>query len=59
MDSFSGYKLKSSSYSIQPNDIIIRVRAGTSSAPTGQIAIALGNSDIKTYTQKKVAYSLQ
>lgn len=53
MDSFSGYKLKPSSHSIQPNDIIIRVKAGTISVPNGQIAIALGDDDIKTYTQKE------
>lgn len=53
MDSFSGYKLKPSSYSIQPNDIIIRIKAGTSSVPNGQIAIALGDNGIKIYTQKE------
>lgn len=52
MDSFSGYKLKPSSYSIQPNDIIIRVRAGISGMPNGQIAIALGKEYVKTYTKQ-------
>lgn len=52
MDSYSGYKLKPSSYSIQPNDIIIRVRAGISDMPNGQVAIALGKEYVKTYTKK-------
>ena len=52
MDSFSGYKLKPSSYSIQQNDIIIRVRAGIPDMPNGQIAIALGKEYVKTYTKQ-------
>ena len=52
MDSFNGYKLKPSSYSIQPNDIVIRVRAGISGMPNGQIAIALGKEYVKTYTKQ-------
>ena len=52
MDNYGGYKLKPSSYSIQPNDIIIRVRAGISGMPNGQIAIALGKEYVKTYTKQ-------
>lgn len=52
MDSYSGYKLKPSSYSIQPNDIIIRVRDGISDMPNGQLAIALGKDYVKTYTKQ-------
>ena len=52
MDNYDGYKLKPSSYAIQPNDIIIRVRAGIPNMPNGQIAIALGKEYVKTYTQK-------
>ena len=52
MDNYDGYKLKPSSYSIQPNDIVIRVRAGISGMPNGQIAIALGKEYVKTYTKQ-------
>ena len=52
MDNYGGYKLKPSSYSIQPNDIIIRVRDGISDMPNGQIAIALGKKYVKTYTEQ-------
>lgn len=52
MDNYGGYKLKPSSYSIQPNDIVIRVRAGIPDMPNGQIAIALGKEYVKTYTKQ-------
>ena len=52
MDNYGGYKLKPSSYSIQPNDIIIRVRAGVPDMPDGQIDIALGHDNVKTHTQE-------
>ena len=44
MNSYSGYKLKPKEYSIQPNDIIIRVIPGAVAVPTGTIAIALEDS---------------
>lgn len=40
MDSYNGYKLKPKEYSIQPNDIIIRVKNGSPTAPTNVIGIA-------------------
>ena len=47
MNNYNGYKLKPKGYSIQPNDIIIRVIGGSgTSVPIGQIAIALGDSYI-------------
>lgn len=49
MDNYSGYKLKPKEYSIQPNDIIIRVKGGMSFITNGQIALALGDSRISTY----------
>lgn len=52
MDNYGVYKLKPSSYSIQPNDIIIRVRDGISDMPNGQLAIALGKDYVKTYTKQ-------
>lgn len=48
MDSFNGYKLKPKEYSIQPNDIIIRVTGGVFTMPNGQIALALGDLEIST-----------
>lgn len=53
MDNYGGYKLKPRSYSIQPNDIIIRVKYGIPDMPNGQIAIAVGKECLKTYTQKE------
>ena len=52
MDNYNGYKLKPKEYSIQPNDVIIRVKGGVPSAPEGQIALALGDNDISTYLHK-------
>ena len=52
MDNYGGYKLKPRPYSIQPNDIIIRVRGGISDMPNGQIAIALGEDCVKTHTKQ-------
>lgn len=49
MDNYNGYKLKPKGYSIQPNDIIIRVIGDSAtSVPIGQIAIALGDNSIST-----------
>ena len=60
MNSYNGYKLKPKGYSIQPNDIIIRVigDSGTS-VPIGQIAIALGDNDISNSLHKvwRTSYS--
>ena len=41
MDNYNGYKLKPEEYSIQPNDIIIRVIPGVVAVPIGTIAVAL------------------
>lgn len=46
MDRYSGYKLKPKEYSIQPNDIIIRVIPGSSQVLVGSIAIALEGNRI-------------
>ncbi len=43
MDNFNGYKLKPKEYSIQPNDIIIRVKDGGPSVPINSIGIAKGH----------------
>ncbi len=60
MNSYNGYKLKPKGYSIQPNDIIIRVigDSGTS-VPIGKIAIALGDNDISNSLHKvwRTSYS--
>ena len=52
MDSYNGYKLKPKEYSIQPNDVIIRVKGRMSFITNGQIALALGDNDISTYLHK-------
>lgn len=49
MDNYNGYKLKPKEYSIQPNDIIIRVKGRMSFITNGQIALALGDNQISTY----------
>ena len=49
MDSYNGYKLKPKEYSIQPNDIIIRVKGRMSFITNGQIALALGDNQISIY----------
>lgn len=48
MDNYNGYKLKPKEYSIQPNDIIIRVKTDNYNIPAGQIAIALGYNQISS-----------
>ena len=52
MNSYNGYKLKPKEYSIQPNDVIIRVKGRMSFITNGQIALALGDNDISTYLHK-------
>ena len=52
MDNYKGYKLKPKEYSIQPNDVIIRVKGRMSFITNGQIALALGDNDISTYLHK-------
>ena len=52
MDNYNGYKLKPKEYSIQPNDVIIRVKGRMSFITNGQIALALGDNDISTYLHK-------
>lgn len=49
MDNYNGYKLKPKEYSIQPNDVIIRVKGRMSFITNGQIALALGDNQISTY----------
>lgn len=49
MNSYNGYKLKPKEYSIQPNDVIIRVKGRMSFITNGQIALALGDNQISTY----------
>lgn len=44
MDRYNGYKLKPKEYSIQPDDVIIRVIPGAVAVPTGTIALALEDS---------------
>ena len=52
MDNYNGYKLKPKEYSIQPNDVIIRVKGRMSFITNGQIALALGDNEISTYLHK-------
>lgn len=53
MDKYNGYKLKPSSYQIQPNDIIIRVKNGSTGAPIGTLGVALGNDWVSLPTQSQ------
>ena len=53
MDKYNGYKLKPSSYQIQPNDIIIKVKNGRTRAPIGTLGVALGNDWVSFPTQSQ------
>lgn len=53
MDNYNGYKLKPKEYSIQPDDIIIRIKTNGVDLPAGQIAIALGDNEISTSLHKE------
>lgn len=53
MDNYNGYKLKPKEYSIQPDDIVIRIKTGGVLLPAGQMAIALGDSKVSTSLHKE------
>lgn len=53
MDNYNGYKLKPKEYSIQPDDIVIRIKSDIVGIPAGQIGIALGDDEVSIPLHKE------